>query len=210
MVITSGPDVVIRKACDDTPLCAGDLKAMLQTTYVFCDVAERMRFASANFDQIMTQPEAFYQPMRGSGRFRLSFNRPCKGMMMMCRRECNTAQNFFTNYSGINGRDPIASVCLLFNGQPRFQPQSGKWLRTVQPLQHAEKIPSTYVYMYSFAVDLGAAQPTGQCNFSRIDNAELVVNLQPGLENEMVEFFCFAITINVFRVVDGVAGCIFG
>ena len=64
---------------------------------------------------------------------------------------------------------------LVLNGQDRFKEQSGKYFNQVQPYQHHSGSPYAGVYSYSFALKPEEHQPTGTCNFSRIDNAQVAV-----------------------------------
>ena len=54
--------------------------------------------------------------------------------------------------------------------------------------------------MYSFALKPGEHQPSGTCNFSRIDNARL--NLTGNSNSVKV----FALNYNVLRVMSGMGG----
>ena len=56
-------------------------------------------------------------------------------------------------------------------------------------------------------------QPSGTCNFSRIDNAELVFNKQPAFEYSSGSNFklldnirVYAINYNVLRIMSGMGG----
>ena len=55
------------------------------------------------------------------------------------------------------------------------------------------------VGMYSFCLKPGEHQPSGTCNFSRIDSARLTIN---GTKN----LYLFALNYNVFRVISGMGG----
>jgi hypothetical protein len=64
---------------------------------------------------------------------------------------------------------------LVLNGQDRFKEQSGKYFNQVQPFVHHSGSPMPGIYSYSFALKPEEHQPTGTCNFSRIDNAQVAV-----------------------------------
>ena len=59
-----------------------------------------------------------------------------------------------------------------------------------------------FVYCYSFALKPEEHQPSGTCNFSRVDNAELVVTPADGVSTITV----FAHGYNVLRVASGMGG----
>ena len=73
---------------------------------------------------------------------------------------------------------PINTFKLVLNGQDRFKEQSGKYFNQVQPFNHHSGSPYPGIYSYSFALKPEEHQPTGTCNFSRIDNAQVAVTLK--------------------------------
>jgi hypothetical protein len=67
----------------------------------------------------------------------------------------------------------LDSAKLQLNGQDRFSTRKGSYFNKVQPYQTiGSKVPAG-VYLYSFALKPAGRQPSGTCNFSRIDNATL-------------------------------------
>jgi len=97
---------------------------------------------------------------------------------------------------------------LVLNGQDRFKEQSGKYFNQVQPFQHHSGSPYTGVYSYSFALKPEEHQPTGTCNFSRIDNAQVAVKCSSGgAASKNLDMF--AVNYNVLRVQSGMGGLAF-
>ena len=66
---------------------------------------------------------------------------------------------------------------LQINGHDRFSTRPGSYFRRVQPYQFHGGVPDVPIYVYSFALRPEEFQPSGTCNFSRIDNAYLELNL---------------------------------
>jgi hypothetical protein len=61
--------------------------------------------------------------------------------------------------------------------------------------------------MYSFCLKPGEHQPSGTCNFSRIDNARLVLNLTGGSSSMGAQsLYIFAMNYNVLRIMSGMGG----
>ena len=56
------------------------------------------------------------------------------------------------------------------------------------------------IAVYSFALKPEEHQPSGTCNFSRIDNAQLVVSSATG------PFVIYAVNYNVLRIMSGMGG----
>jgi hypothetical protein len=106
------------------------------------------------------------------------------------------------------GENPVVTGKLQLNGQDRFSEREGTYFDLVQPYQHHTRNPDTGINVYSFALRPEEHQPSGSCNFSRIDNA----TLQLVLSNATVEgtktakVRVYAPNYNVFRVMSGMGG----
>jgi len=102
---------------------------------------------------------------------------------------------------------PLHQFKLILNGQDRFKEQYGKYFNQVQPYYHHSGNPYPGIYVYSFALQPEEHQPTGTCNFSRIDNAQVWVALkQYGLSNIQK---MFAVNYNILRIQSGMGGLAF-
>jgi hypothetical protein len=60
------------------------------------------------------------------------------------------------------------------------------------------------IYCYSFALKPEEHQPSGTCNFSRIDNAKLMSDTDMGNANSTIKVF--AVNYNVLRIMSGMGG----
>jgi len=60
------------------------------------------------------------------------------------------------------------------------------------------------IYCYSFALKPEEHQPSGTCNFSRIDNAEIIFDNDPGDADTITKVF--AVNYNVLRIMSGMGG----
>jgi len=106
------------------------------------------------------------------------------------------------------GQNPVVTAKLQLNGQDRFSEREGTYFDQVQPYQAHTRHPDTGINVYSFALRPEEHQPTGTCNFSRIDNA----TLQLVLSNATVEgtktakVRVYATNYNVLRIMSGMGG----
>ena len=175
------PPVTVIKY-DRTPLTENDLKALVETTYVYLDIDERDRFATGSFEQLITQVQAYeVQTSSSQVRIALNFNHPIIELIWAVRRKCQANINNWFCYGGKFNQDPIKMVNLKLNNLPRFQTKEGRYFRLVQPYQHHTNIPISHVYSWSAAIHPEEAQPSGSVNFSRIDNVELIFEMQDTL-----------------------------
>ena len=106
------------------------------------------------------------------------------------------------------GENPVVTAKLQLNGQDRFSEREGSYFDTVQPFQHHTRAPDAGINVYSFALRPEEHQPSGSCNFSRIDNAVLQLvlssNTVSGVKTAKVRVY--AVNYNVLRVMSGMAG----
>ena len=104
------------------------------------------------------------------------------------------------------GQNPVVTAKLQLNGQDRFSEREGTYFSLVQPYQCHTRCPDEGINVYSFALRPEEHQPSGTCNFSRIDNA----TLQLVLSNATVEgtttakVRVYATNYNVLRIMSGI------
>jgi len=103
---------------------------------------------------------------------------------------------------------PLSTFKLILNGQDRFKEQTGKYFNQVQPFYHHSGNPYPGIYSYSFALKPEEHQPTGTCNFSRIDNAQVEV-VQKANTSRTTNMHMFAVNYNVLRIQSGMGGLAF-
>ena len=106
------------------------------------------------------------------------------------------------------GENPVVTAKLQLNGQDRFSEREGNYFDVVQPWQHHTRHPDTGINVYSFALRPEEHQPSGSCNFSRIDNAVLQLVLSAGTVSgtATAKVRVYAVNYNVLRVMSGMAG----
>ena len=109
---------------------------------------------------------------------------------------------------GSHSVGPLDTFKLILNGQDRMKEQKGKYFNQVQPFNHHTGNPYPGIYSYSFALRPEEHQPSGTCNFSRIDNAQVAVTLKAGVADSET-MHMFATNYNVLRVQSGMGGLAF-
>ena len=103
---------------------------------------------------------------------------------------------------------PLAQFKLVINGQDRMKFQPGKYYNQMQSFSHHTGNPYPGIYCYSFALKPEQHQPSGTCNFSRVDNSQAVVQLKGGVAaGSFLEMF--AVNYNVLRIQSGMGGLAF-
>ena len=106
------------------------------------------------------------------------------------------------------GENPVVTAKLQLNGQDRFSEREGTYFDLVQPFQSHTRAPDSGINVYSFALRPEEHQPSGSCNFSRIDNAtlQLVLSNATVAGTKTAKVRVYATNYNVLRVMSGMGG----
>ena len=220
---------------------AAPQQAALYIDYIYLDVEERRRMAQQSHEYLIEQTQ--FNEDKGissyNNRIDLTFNHPVKELVWVVQPESYT--NCKINGPGVRLKPftydsaAVYEQLLQINGQDRLDRRYGDYYNKVQPSQHhtgsfdAVKTLNGYVhtgnaygsqafqqgaYMYSFALRPEEHQPSGTCNFSRIDTATIVMNLSgsvtiddggDGSDNNW-NVRVYAVNYNILRIMSGMAG----
>jgi len=106
------------------------------------------------------------------------------------------------------GLNPVVTAKLQLNGQDRFSEREGSYFNYVQPYQAHTRNPDEGINVYSFALRPEEHQPSGTCNFSRIDNAtlQLVLSNNTVASTNTAKVRVYATNYNVLRIMSGMGG----
>lgn len=171
-------------------------KASLWVDYIYLDTEERQRFARSGHEYLIEQVQTTGAETTGatSSKIRLNFNHPVKELIWV--------------HSG-SGTQNYAKLQL--NGHDRFAKRDAAYFSHVQRYQHhtASALPgetpgaADTIHLYSFALEPEKLQPSGTCNFSRIDNATLHLE-GSSMGSDTVKVY--ATNYNVLRIKNGMGG----
>lgn len=109
------------------------------------------------------------------------------------------------------GNNPTSLAKIVLNGNDRFSEREGKYFNLVQPYQHHTNCPAPGINVYSFSITPEDHQPSGTCNFSRIDNAFLTVThtdntVSSSNNSGNAKVRVYAVNYNILRIMSGMAG----
>ena len=115
----------------------------------------------------------------------------------------------YRSYYHVGGKYAIdvESANLFLNGQKFTEPLPGLNFNYVEPLKFHTNIPQEgYIYIHSFALRPEEYQPSGTCNFSRIDSSYL--NIKSGYSG-LSSINIYATNYNILKIQSGMAGLAF-
>jgi hypothetical protein len=201
----------------------------LYVDYIYLDTDERRRFAQQSHEYLIEQLQ-FQQQGSGTARTTiLNFNHPVKELIWtgVPRTAAVGAGGANVNASSAtpgslgstDANPPVIALadtfCLKLNGHERFAPRQTQYFTRTQVHQHHTGFGGVTqrdsIAVYSFALKPEEHQPSGTCNFSRIDNAVmdhpsiLAAAGNAGIVRSAGINF-YAVNYNVLRVMSGMGG----
>ena len=175
--------------------------------YIYLDTDERRRFAQVSHEYLIEQVQV--QDITAAANSDLNFNHPVKELVWVVGSAAGVLATTGAAGGALGAR---GTYQLKLNGHDRFAARDFRYFSKAQVLAHhtgsggmtAEADQggsySDGIGVYSFALKPEEHQPSGTCNFSRIDNAQLVCTT--GCTATRV----FAVNYNVLRIMSGMGG----
>ena len=200
-------------------------KANVYGNYIFLDKEERESLVKRQLDFVITQTQRVEFPLNSvtnnaidSGGYNTLdislFNHPVKSLFF----------GYGTSSPNFAGdRFSFLNADIYINGTPLLENMTPLYFHTVQNYyksnygqtefdvdSHTGVYPSYFAY--HFCLNASDYNPSGSCNFSRLDNAKLVLRgVEKGeLRPSNQPLFVYAVNYNVLRIKDGLAGILFG
>lgn len=203
------------------------INARLWVDYVFLDTVERTRFAQS-ISEYLIEFVQFNEFSNFTGtKYLANLTMAHATKFIVWFLQPNRYRN---NPSGSNksqwnnyGTKPdltgysIQKQYLRLNTCPITDPSHDVvYLNYVQPYLYFPHSPTDGLYCYSFALEPVEHQPSGTCNFSRLDDISIVIefsddfiNLINNFEDSGGYLGVYAVSYNVLRIISGMAGLAF-
>ena len=174
----------------------------LWADYIYLDTDERRRFAQVSHEYLIEQVQ--HQNFNDSSSMDLTFNHPVKELVWTGAPGSVGATTSIATPTDVDNGD----WKLVLNGHDRMAARNTKYFTRTQVWQHhtghGGVTVADSVAVYSFALKPEEHQPSGTCNFSRIDNAQLKCAAATGASNTATNVY--AVNYNVLRVMSGMGG----
>ena len=184
---------------------AGVTANSLWCDYIYLDTDERRRFAQVSHEYLIEQVQEQSWSATSTD---LNFNHPVKELIWITKPVDHATAFVLADVTGGNWK-------LKLNGHDRFAARDKKYFTRTQVWEHhsgAGGLTSATsdvgghgkytdgIAVYSFALKPEEHQPSGTCNFSRIDNAQLTADATAAAT------MVFAVNYNVLRIMSGMGG----
>ena len=187
-------------------------------------------------EQLQELPNEFCNTSNNIALINLGFNHPVKEIIWTLHRKENT-DLLGPLWSG--EKDRIKTAQIQLNGTDRFSATPGIYFQSNQKLNHhsgidlhkfflditgiitgsfipynddlESKFPNADLspFVYSFSIEPEKSQPSGSCNFSRLDNAILTFTINQKIPKEYFDGILIKIygtNYNVLRIMSGMGG----
>jgi len=168
--------------------------------YVFLDTTERRQFAQNAHEYLIDQLQ--FNPNNINKQVNLTLNHPVKEIIWIATPVLVTPENM-SGGSSPSGELSSGQYKITFNGQDRFTFRDLTYFTRYQINKHHTGFGSILwpnsIAVYSFALRPEEHQPSGTCNFSRIDTAILVKPTDQSVD-------IYAVNYNILRIMSGMAG----
>ena len=189
------------------------IDSYILVNYIYLDTFERRRFLKSNHEYLISQLQYSGETtlVNNNVSVKIPFNHPCREIIWRLQMDFNKNRNdvfnYTTSYDYQQGDDIFKKGTILLNHNERVSERYSNYFNLIQPFQHHNNSPSKGISMYSFSLNPNANQPSGSCNFSKIDEAKLQLHLDKSISyKHPAKIRIYGLSYNIFRIVNGLGG----
>lgn len=184
-------------------------KCSIWCDYVFLDTPERTMFTKKSHEYLIEQIQTITTKVDVTKQIHsqdLKFVHPIKEIIWVI-------QDISSDVYDSSRYEKVVAANISLNGLDRFKKRKGNYFTNVQRynchtgMGLAMVLP--YTHIYSFALNPEEHQPSGSCNFSRISNARLNLDLTSAnvLPDTVYRYLnIYAVNYNILRIMSGMGG----
>jgi len=215
----------------------------LQANFYLVETEERKNIATRDYELLITQNQMRTTDFTSGISLDINFNHVIKDLIFFIQPSSNKKNGEFFNFSaktkyipqqlkstivGNNNayqlwnleptRHLLTRARILFNGIERIGWRDPKYFYLMQNHENYRNTLYSYIYMYSFNINPTQNNNWSGCNFSRIDNAQIQINIESNPfiinVNPLVTYpvdntytlLCYATNFNILIIKNGIAG----
>lgn len=192
----------------------------LYVDYVYLDNIERVKFARSNHEYLIDicQFDNGKNIYNSNNKINVSYSFPTKEIILYAQFAYMTPEenpyfkdqfNYTTSINRDVGKSLIRKILIKLNGFNREQDYDKNFYTYIQSFQHHKAPAPLGLFLYSFALNPNEPQPSGSCNFSKIDDISIDVTVEPISYDKYAIVKIYVISYNILRIINGVAGLAF-
>lgn len=174
----------------------------LLANYIFLDQDERIKFAEADHEYLIEQTNfySYRKPKNTELNLELNINHPVKYYVWTVQKESDiNVNNLHNNYESniifsvdngktiisTNNGNPISSATLEMNGVDRTKFHDGIYYNYLTTYELNLNSPLDGINYFSFSINPKDMQPSGSCNFSRLNRKNLKMEFDSTFLNRL-------------------------
>lgn len=224
----------------------------LDCNYIYLTSEERKKIAQEDHKILITQTQKIKHSISQSNRIELNFNHPVKEIYFYIRDDSlakrdseifnfsnkpkyMTKDNFdkiitddgkkIADWNNLSKDHYLESAEILINGHIRAEKKDYKYYHYLQNYEYFKTGLEHYIYLYSFSGNPRSGSPVGSLNFSRVDNAQLKIDInnkaitnaqsrvrsseKSSVDKNNLICCVFAINYNYLVIKNGMAGLMY-
>ena len=185
------------------------LSAHLLINYIYLDNEERFNFINKTqqylIPVVQNIPEQIYYSTNVS--YKIPFINPNKIIFWRGLLVSNINSNDHFNYTLFDNSSIINNMSIILNSIERMELNSWEHYSLFQNYLNNFTTPQKGIYMFAFSLNCLDYQPSGSCNFSKIDDTyiQITFNNKINYQNP-VSITGYGIQYNLFRIANGLGG----
>jgi len=199
------------------------IKAHIIADYIHLDDNEKKFFTATNHEYLIEQLQILSEyditNNTTTAKVPLDFSHPIKEIVWVIADNVNHSQNTKTgnnwlSYTSISSSygDTFTTAKITMNGLDRTNDMSCEYYRQVIPYESYNFLPRKYIYCYSFSLNPTQFQPSGSCNYSKVNKSYLQINFNPinnigGTTNGRIKIY--GTNYNILSIKQGMGGVLF-
>ena len=196
------------------------VNGFLYVDYIFLDTPERFQFARSNHEYVIDVLQYDSEKLASNTNFKikLGYTYPVKEIFVRATQDYLTTDsgywldvfNYTTSWNILTSTPLIKKMQIYFNSVARESNYPSYFYTQIQSFQHHKHIASKGLFLYSFAINPTNSQPSGTCNFSKLDDISLFLTMDPIISyTNNAKVRIYALNYNVFKIFNGIPSLVF-
>lgn len=212
LIVRSHANVAVLNASTNTALKESDVDVSVDMVKIVMQEDERERFQNMPYDVIVTLHGQDSVQTKNSDSALVTYKcgHNITAVHWVVQRMAALEQNDHFSTAGLLGEHPIAHAEVRAGMSVRCMSREPEFWQLQTHMNHEVTVPtSSYIYSSYFCLQSKVSTPNGGNQFGRYGGLGVFVQLQPGLENELVRVSIFVEFMMLFKYEGGAMGTMF-